>query len=1090
MTKRLTYILGAGMCWFGLTICYRATAQNFTPATTAFQSPACSATDLKRKDDAARLNPEWKPIVIESGRPITELPLFSPTILEGRVATPAPACNNPPSLAECEGPNAQMRSEVSEEEIPWNHYTHDFTIKVVPDTNNVKADYDYQKLLSSWARYPGTDPCPDGSLSDTCHWPDMEVEWDNASVMRVNDDDDRTWGALPEFAWPAVGDRVWAEGRWIFDCGHTWVPDAVPDDQAAQYVAFQTEIHPARAIVALRNHPALSDSPSSSSYPTSWLPVTGAPVQGIPGPTPEPLTEADIFVSGNGGGANDLCMMVPTNSGNDCQFGHSSPVIPVNDRNYVFDIYPPGMSYDADRTANGNFQVTPPVSDASLQWRVVDQSSQIPVHATGVPTVIRRNLSLKSPAYDKSHGIAADCANCPTGSVAASFTPTANLVFGGADLALQFRFDPDDPHPNRIELSLQTSDGNGLPSGATLDSWTLSNLPLYTGTNCCPVQKISAHQPISLTGGVKYWIVANYSPYAFHNAALWMANSIAEVRDWAACCDGSGHWVPSSLIGLTGPAFDVYSAAPAGTSVDPIICLLDDSTGPPTQMETSCPDLHAPPTRVRVILPFRGSQANYFAKSILVGWDDVPAPPTTSSVRTFKVTLHGFTVDDNQGCGISGHADWRVFASVGGQYRYMSPLWDRNPDGTNVCHGDDLTNNGHGDCFLFDRTPWVVSVRDGDPIHIAVGGYHSCRVDSDFLGAPDNRWRYPNGDDPFGAADLLDLALFNDVRIGPYEFDLCARGDTRPSCLNPLTDYQWILPDGTTAKTCDANHQGGSAFTTNKTNDGENYKVEFCIDEIQPATQPSSTLAIGLPQFSGPDGTYISATTPLIPQTADATVKGFQYRFHRQGGVLPTYSSPLPFPVHWTNVDLPPGVHSAEVRVGSANSGDGPYDFQYSAQSAGNVLEPRKTATVVLDATPPVTTIVQPAATQYSQSATLTLNYTVDDGAGSGVQSFTPKMDGATTMPDGTPLDSGVTISLSQLSLGTHTFSVDSVDNVNNAGTKSVTFTIVAPAGGVGDASELVLGGYVPDLITGFYSRNDTFNKTLSLDSCWTLGCK
>lgn len=1082
MTKRLVYILGAGLCLLSLVLSNRATAQ--IEATRAFDSPGCSDSNLgghefcicdpitgchcKGVPSQARANPEYKVIILpgDIGRPITDLPKFTPTILEGFVSTPPPACNDP----ECEGPNKQMSSEVSEEETPWNHYTHDFTLKVVPDAA-------YKQLLSFWLN-------PDGSTE--VH-DDMEVEWDNGSVMKVNDDDDRTWGALPEFAWPAIGDRVWVEGRWVFDCGHPF-PDDWSFDFKREWVKYSTEIHPPRALVTFRlNHPALSDSPSSSSPAASWLQVTGAPVQGLPGPTPVPVTEADIFVSGNGGGVNDLCMLVPSNSDNDCQYGHTSPVIPVNERNYVFDIYPPGTDY-TNTTVNGNFQVTPPVPDASLQWRIVDQSSQIPVHATGVPTVIRRNLSLKSAAYDKSRGIAVDCANCPTGSIAASFTPTANLVFGGADLALQFNFNQDDPHPNRIELSLQTSDASGLPSGATLDSWTLGNLPLYTSTNCCPVQKISAHQPIALTGGVKYWIVANYSPYAFHNAALWMANSIAEVRDWAACCDGAGHWVDSSMIGFAGPALDVYSAAPAGTSVDPIICLLDDNTGPPTQMETSCPAVPAKPTRVRAILPFRGSQANYFAKSILLGWDDVPAPPANSAVRTFKATLHGFTVVSS-GKLLPG-ADWRVFANVGGQYRYISPLWDRKPDGTNVCHGDDLTNNSDGDCFLFDRTPWIVSVQDGTPIHVAVGGYVSEGVDSDFLGAASNRWRYPDGDDPFGTIDKVDLATNNDDRIGPYEFDLCAGGDTRPSCLNPLTDYQWILPDGTTAKTCDANHQGGSAFTTNKTNDGESYKVEFCVDEIQPATQPSSTLAIGLPQFSGSDGTYISATTPMIPQTADTTVKGFQYRFHKQGGVLPTYSSPLPFPVHWTNVDLPPGVHSAEVRVGSANSGDGPYDFQYSAQSSGNVLEPRRTATVVLDTTPPGTTIVQPAATQYSQSASLTLNYTVDDGAGSGVQSFTPKMDGATTMPDGTPLDSGVTISLSQLSLGTHTFSIDSVDNVNNAGTKSVTFTLVAPAGGVGDGPEFVLGGYVPDLITGFYSQNDAFNETLPLDYCWTPGCK
>jgi hypothetical protein len=245
MTKRLVYILGAGLSLLGLSASNRATAQNFIPAGNAFNSPGCSNSDLRAKwIKEERANPEWKPIVIDPSRPITELPLFSPTILEGWVSTPPPACNNPPGGG-CEGADDQMRSEVSEEEIPWNHYTHDFTIKVVPDPA-------YQQLLSSWARYPGTEACPDGSLSDNCHWPDMEVEWDNGSMMKVNDDDDRTWGAVPEFVWPVVGDRVWVEGRWVFDCGHPLIPDEVPDAQLDQYVKFQTEIHPPRALVTFR----------------------------------------------------------------------------------------------------------------------------------------------------------------------------------------------------------------------------------------------------------------------------------------------------------------------------------------------------------------------------------------------------------------------------------------------------------------------------------------------------------------------------------------------------------------------------------------------------------------------------------------------------------------------------------------------------------------------------------------------------------------------------------------------------------------------------------------------------------------------
>jgi hypothetical protein len=53
-------------------------------------------------------------------------------------------------------------------------------------------------------------------------------------------------------------------------------------------------------------------------------------------------------------------------------------------------------------------------------------------------------------------------------------------------------------------------------------------------------------------------------------------------------------------------------------------------------------------------------------------------------------------------------------------------------------------------------------------------------------------------------------------------------------------------------------------------------------------------------------------------------------------------------------------------------------------------------------------------------------------------------MDGATTLPGGVGLQNGQRIRLlRELSLGTHTFTVTANDNVNNAGTSSVTFTII-----------------------------------------------
>jgi len=717
---------------------------------------------------------------------------------------------------------------------------------------------------------------------------DMEAEWDSATLMDEKEGFQRIWGIAPEFVWPAGGDRVWVSGRWIFDCGHPGTPDS--DRNNKQYVKFSSEIHPPRALVSFRlNHPALDSFPvarvSAPNFPPpqSYLPVTGAPVDpgtlpvGVAntGPTNVPVTEADIYVSGNGGLAGDLGSIVSAPCSN--FGGHTNPTIPVNDRNYVFDIYPPGTDYTS--MTDGVFAVTPPVPDASLQYRVVDHFSELPAHACG-----------------------------------------------GDD------------------------------------------------------------------------------------------NSVC-------------------------------------VTVDPIICLIDSKTGPPNQTDTSCPSLQGPPTRVRVILPFCtstnlpcNSTANIFAKSILVGWDDVPTPTNqTKGVRTFEVRLHNLTVKDNgEGCCTDG--DWRVFVNVGGQWRYMSRIFDAKSDGTSICNrADPLTENGNDDCYRFDKTPFTVSVQDGDPIHLAVGGFVARGVEDSSSSLFMCR-NYPSGcatpNFSILSSPFRDFPLENDDRIGTYEFDLVSPDYAPPA---PYTTAQF----------------GCSIFSI--TGCSLRYQTEFTVNEIPAVSPPSSApLVIGLPSFNGGAGIFFAPATPMILATADTNAGGFQYRFHKQGAALPVYQSD-PFPVHWTHADLTQGVHSVEVKIAGANAGDGAYDFQYSAESFGNLLEPRHTSTFILDSTAPVTTFTQPQATTYAHSDILKLSYVVSDGTGSGVASFTPTMDGLTALPGVPNLQSDTSISLlTTLKLGPHTFKVASTDNVGNSGIASVTFTIiVTPASIEQDVTQFLQMGAI-----------------------------
>ena len=771
----------------------------------------------------ARADPQWVPVHQDAGKPF---PNDDPTILEGTVMTPAQKGNLQADST------AQAPSEVAEEDVPWSHYTHDKTFDVIPDIG-------YQHLLSQDAN----------GVVEGGQFPHMEVEADNGSQMTESDGSvDRELGSLPEFVWPSVGDRVWTSGRWVFDCGH---PGGSVDNPE-----YTTEIHPPRVLATFRlNHCEI-----------------GCKIPGVTGyETNLPVTEADIFATGNGGGANDYCNLInrhilgSINLVDPCT--HTGQIIPINDRNYVFDVYPPGTDY-AHTMANGTFPVHPPSSEDSLQYVRYDYSNQI-----------------------------------------------------------------------------------GHRSGS---------------------------DPLT----------------------------------------------------------------------DPILCLVDDTTGAPTQNETACPAQPARPTRVRVILPFQGSTHDSFAGVLLLGWD---SPPTTA-MHTYQVRLHRFVVDHN-GEGelhLTG-GDWRVFVDVAGQWQYVTGL---SPEAdTDACnhHGtiteDSLTGNNDGDCYSFDSHPWTVTVTGGMPLHIATGGYESDPIDGDFCRSASTvdpqalQALFGIGCDPT-LGDGIDLAAENDDRIGTFEFDAGGVGD-----------YSFT--------TVRLNEVPGKDSGV----DGTQYSAEYIVTEIPQQAPPTSTLSVGAPSYvnASTGQTFVTSATPVTFATQSAGSIGFQYRYRRYhyvptptGGTqlvpavpLPTFASDLPFPLHWTRTDYQNGPRSVPINLNAYDGGDGIYILMFSAQTGcatcplGFLTEPRHSSQISLDNTPPVITIAQPAPTTYTHSQVLTLSYTVDDGGGSGVQSFVPTMDGQTTL-DGHGLQSGQAIDLlTELSLGSHTFRIDASDNLGHADFQTVTFTIV-----------------------------------------------
>ena len=210
------------------------------------------------------------------------------------------------------------------------------------------------------------------------------------------------------------------------------------------------------------------------------------------------------------------------------------------------------------------------------------------------------------------------------------------------------------------------------------------------------------------------------------------------------------------------------------------------------------------------------------------------------------------------------------------------------------------------------------------------------------------------------------------------------------------------------------------------------------LNKFQPgdATAPESTLTIGTPQYTGATQIFVAGGTLFtVTATDDATgVWNVWYRFFPSGSAAPSYNSVDGF--------------SATFNLSGA---DGSYEVDtYATDNAGNDESPVHVQSVYLDTTAPVATIIAPVAKQYVHSDTFTISYSVTDGSGSGVKSAVPDIDGQTTLHDGTitvTVANGLTVKLlTELTLGTHTFNVSSEDNVGNADTDTVTFSIIVTA--------------------------------------------
>ena len=228
-----------------------------------------------------------------------------------------------------------------------------------------------------------------------------------------------------------------------------------------------------------------------------------------------------------------------------------------------------------------------------------------------------------------------------------------------------------------------------------------------------------------------------------------------------------------------------------------------------------------------------------------------------------------------------------------------------------------------------------------------------------------------------------------------------------------------------------------------------------------------------MPQFMAESG--MSDTTPpsvsLSTSTSSPTnhnVLAFTGVANDTGSTVKSVEYSLDDGQTWHAANATDGAFGDNQSEGynftTAPLADGTYAVRSRATDVSNNTTPpasQPRTVVVVDTTPPVISIAAPVAGPYSHSSPLTLSYSVTDAL-SGVNSFTPSLDGSTTLA-GHGLASGQPINLlTELGLGSHTFMITASDNATNSAVRSVTFSIVVTADSIkDDVSQFLAAGSI-----------------------------
>jgi uncharacterized repeat protein (TIGR01451 family) len=198
---------------------------------------------------------------------------------------------------------------VAYKDFPMIHDSHDFAFNIVADPG--------QESLISIVNDPNDEELDVPNVGSLQTATQLHLEWETG-IKPTETNGDGAAPTFPSWAWPSTGDRVWANGNWIFDCGH---PSKVGGIRH-----YRTELHPVRAIASMRQQ---------------FRPLPGS------GATPVAVTATDLYIHGESGFAPDdlACgpdVILPGNEGCVNDPHRTTPI----DDNYTFVICTPPKTFD------------------------------------------------------------------------------------------------------------------------------------------------------------------------------------------------------------------------------------------------------------------------------------------------------------------------------------------------------------------------------------------------------------------------------------------------------------------------------------------------------------------------------------------------------------------------------------------------------------------------------------------------------------------------------------------------------------------------------------------------------------------------